>query len=403
MKILHVVGSLSDGGAALGAKVLHEQLLKLGVNSKILYLKDTNASFSRGSINSGNFFENISAFFWQRVESKFLSLIFTKKTPAIFTTGLFSWSFKKYVNYYNIDIVNLHWPGYGCFSFSLFSKIKVVFTMRDMWLATAGCHYPMNCTNYMNTCSNCPALSTNNSNLINFFTKTLFMRKKRLIDRAKNFEIVSISKFVTSFQNSPILASKKIHLIENFVDLDHVKDATPILKWAKSEVLKKPRLLIPKKTKEPWKGYDDLELRLSELTEIYEVCQFGRGDAKPSIKDYGFINSRQELYGLFKSISVFICPTKYESFGKVIIESGAAGTPVIIQKSAKIGIDKTLPFIFEADFSSMSDLVLNIKHATLAKFKNERAGNPWFDLCKKRYSPSTQAKKYLSLYRSLIK
>ena len=39
MNILHIVGSLSNGGAALGARVLHEQLLKLGVNSKILYLK----------------------------------------------------------------------------------------------------------------------------------------------------------------------------------------------------------------------------------------------------------------------------------------------------------------------------------------------------------------------------
>ena len=103
MNILHVVGSLSDGGAALGAKALHEQLLKLGVNSKILYLKDTNTRLSKGCINSENFFNNISAFFWQRVENKLLSLIFTKKTSAIFTTGLFSWSLKKYINHYNID------------------------------------------------------------------------------------------------------------------------------------------------------------------------------------------------------------------------------------------------------------------------------------------------------------
>ena len=90
---------------------------------------------------------------------------------------------------------------------------------------------------------------------------------------------------------------------------------------------------------------------MSELTKIYEVWQFGRGEAKPFIKDYGFINSRRKLYGLFKSTSVFLCPTKYESFGKVIIESGAVGTPVIIQKeSSKVGIDKSLPFIFEAIF-----------------------------------------------------
>ena len=56
MNILHIVGSLSNGGAALGARVLHEQLLKLGVNSKILYLKDTKTTFSKGCINSGNFF-----------------------------------------------------------------------------------------------------------------------------------------------------------------------------------------------------------------------------------------------------------------------------------------------------------------------------------------------------------
>ena len=142
---------------------------------------------------------------------------------------------------------------------------------------------------------------------------------------------------------------------------------------------------------------------MSELTKIYEVWQFGRGEAKPFIKDYGFINSRRKLYGLFKSTSVFLYPTKYESFGKVIIESGAAGTPVIMQKNSKVGIDKSLPFIFEANFSSMEDLILNIKLATLAKFKNEKAGNPWLDLCKKRYSPSAQAKKYICLYRSLIK
>ncbi len=227
--------------------------------------------------------------------------------------------------------------------------------------------------------------------------------KKKWIKEKKKLEIVAISKYVKSFQNSPILESKKIHIIENFVDLEKIKDADPLVESTNSEALEKPRLLIPRKTKEPWKGYEDIELCLSELTEKYEIWQFGRGKAKPFIKDFGFINSPFKLYGLFKSTTVFICPSKYESFGKVIIESGAAGTPVIIQSNSQIGIDKSLPFIFQADFSSIIDLVSNIELATLAKLENERAGNPWFDLCQKRYSPTIQAKKYISLYKSLIK
>ncbi len=403
MNILHIVGSLSDGGAALGARALHEELLKLGINSKILYLKDLNKSISKGCINSGSFFESLASFFWQRVENKFLAIIFSQKSPVIFTTGLISWSFKKYIKYHNIDLINVHWPGYGAFSFSLFSKLNVVFTMRDMWLATAGCHIPMDCKNFMNECSNCPVLTKKRSFLSNYITKFLFLRKKKWIQNTKKLEIVAISKFVGSYKSSPILKTKKIHIINNFVDLDQIKNTPQKFKWFTSTILEKPKVLIPKETSEIWKGYNDLKLNLLELNEIFEFAQFGRGIANPNIKDFGFINSRHELYSLYKSATVFLFPSRFESFGKVIIESAAVGTPVVVQQGAKIGIDKSLPFMFEANFSNLTDLISKIKLASLAKKENKLRGNKWFELCNKLYSPSTQAKKYIELYEKVIK
>ena len=403
MNILHIVGSLSNGGAALGAKVLHEELLKFGINSKILYLKDLNYKTSKASLNSGNLLEKFSAFFFQRFENNLLSIIFPQKSPIIFSTALYSWSFKKYIKYHNIDIINVHWPGYGAFSFSIFSKLNVVFTMRDMWLATAGCHMPMNCTNYKNECANCPILSKKNSFFKNFVTKALFLRKKKWIKKSKKLEIVGISKYVSSFGNSPILKTKKIHIINNCIDFDNMKKRAKNFEWSPSKILYESKVLIPKKTQEIWKGFNDLENQIPELSKKFEIAQFGRGDDYPRLKDFGFISSRKMLYALYESASVFINPTKFEPFGKVIIESAAVGTPVIIQKGANIGIDKSLPFIFEADFSSLKDLISRIEIATKAKKKNNNLGNEWYDICTKLYSPTAQAKKYIDLYRDILK
>lgn len=86
------------------------------------------------------------------------------------------------------------------------------------------------------------------------------------------------------------------------------------------------------------KGFDDLLRALVDLPAAW-LWLAGEGPERPVLKDLAselnvadrvrFLGWRDDLSALLKAADVFVCPSRHEPLGNVIIEAWAANTPVV--------------------------------------------------------------------------
>ena len=139
MKVLHIGAKYGLSGAGLGLSALHKELLDLGINSQVLVQKSMDVSTeihvegNRGGILSG---------LKRKMEATIVKGV-KKKEAYIFSLGLVGSTFKEKVDMINPDIIHIHWPNAFTLSIDEISKINrpIVWTLRDCWAFTGGCHY----------------------------------------------------------------------------------------------------------------------------------------------------------------------------------------------------------------------------------------------------------------------
>jgi glycosyltransferase involved in cell wall biosynthesis len=250
MKVLHIVsGSLKSnplkGGAAKGAYWLHLGLKKLGVNSKILtngYLKDKKEDVETITKNK----KDIFMYLFRNNLDKLLLLPYINREKRIFDTGFFGYDITKTNIYQESDIINLHWINNGFVNIKQLSKINkpIIWTVRDMWPMTGGCHYSMGCDHFESGCGKCKQL---NSNRDFDLSKIVLKRKEKYLPQ--NIKIVGISNWVSSLaRKSKLFRNREIKTIFNNVKTDdfiavdkaqarkilNIKTNKKLINWIKS-------------------------------------------------------------------------------------------------------------------------------------------------------------------------
>ena len=133
LKVLHINFSDLNGGAAIGVGGLHNTLIKLGVDSKILVAEKSGND--KNIIGPSNTLEIVAT--QLRISLlRFLKrkLIRTTNTET-FSFNFFNTNILKKINKINADIVHIHWIGNEMISISQLKKINkpVIWTFWDMW------------------------------------------------------------------------------------------------------------------------------------------------------------------------------------------------------------------------------------------------------------------------------
>ena len=156
IKVLHVVGGPLAYGASKGANILHQALLELDINSKLLndspsknILKDmVNCDKNIVFINDNFLKKLINKIFI--LSEKITKLAYFNRPAETFTLGFFGFDITKVKEYKEAEIIHLHWLNQGFINLSSLSKINkpVIWTMRDMWTFTGGGHYSMGFEKY---------------------------------------------------------------------------------------------------------------------------------------------------------------------------------------------------------------------------------------------------------------
>lgn len=213
-------------------------------------------------------------------------------------------------------------------------EIPTLITLHDCWYYTGFCTYYMKqnyCQKWKNGCKDCPAVRFQNRKRI----ENILEEKKNLYSGIKHLGISGVSKWITEDAKKSILSStKNIKCIYNWID-------TNVFKPYDSEAEVREKYGIEKDKKiilgvsQSWsdrKGLNEFILLSKELKNIATVVLVGEGSQVPqseSLKCIGFTNSKEDLIKLYSAASVFVNPSRMESFGLVTVEAMACGAPVV--------------------------------------------------------------------------
>ncbi|MDR9367204.1 MAG: glycosyltransferase, partial [Balneolaceae bacterium] len=332
MKVLHIVGGDLDEGASQGAYILHEHLLAQGVDSLIL----TNSSNTEGYQKAYSIADGILGRIKASLRMKFDNThkLFHNKNNLKFSSGFFGYDITKSNLFQKADIIHLHWICNGFVDIKNLQKIKkpIVWTLRDMWAMTGGCHYSLDCKRFQDKCGRCPHLDSQWERDISTILQS---RKNNVYSRSIQF--VGISNWITNqAKKSRLLRDYKITTISNNIDLIN------FFPYGKEQARKnlnlpsdKPILLFGAQyVNSEYKGYNILLKLLTQIDFEARVVFFGRNspskinNSNIECTHLGYL-TKQELQQAYSAADLFISTSKMEAFGKTVAESMACGTPVV--------------------------------------------------------------------------
>jgi glycosyltransferase involved in cell wall biosynthesis len=410
--VLHIMAGDTSGGAAKGALILHKELINIGIDS--ILLKQV------GEEDPGNRIYCISNSIGKKIKRALLTfldrvpLLFYKKSRrnVAFSLGYFGFDITKSKYYREADVINLHWVNQGTFSLRTIRKIKkpIVWTLRDMWLMTGGCHYSFECSKYQAYCVKCPVLgSSKNYDLSSYI---LGYKIRTISDKIHYVAISNWLKDVGS--KSSLLKGMNIRVIHNGIDASELKVINK--KDARSNlglpIERRIVLLGASNLHDPYKGWPYFLSCLPFLLEKTNVffAFFGHLNVPEQLKgredrfvSFGQVDDSVLLNNIYSSADVFIAPSVAEAFGKTLVEAMLAGTPVVCFDStgpAEIITHKVTGY--KAEDRNSSDLAAGIFWCLESKERlDELAKNARIDAVN-RFSATKMASEYRTLYDEVL-
>ncbi|MDB4070130.1 glycosyltransferase [Candidatus Pelagibacter sp.] len=399
IKVLHVVGGSLTNGAAKGANVLHEALLSLKIDSKLLNdstPKVRNIDKKIIFIND-TFFKRIINNIFVYLE-KILKSIFLHAPRETFTLGFFGFDITKLKEYKNADIIHIHWLNQGFIKLGSLSKINkpLVWTMRDMWSFTGGSHYTMDFEKYEKS----------------YISKIIKNFKKKNYN--KNFHFIAVSDWLRNkAQKSSTLKEYDIKRIYNNINTNDFDIITK--KQAKSflKISTKKKIILygAQNPQSKRKGWSIFIRTLKKLDNTkYFLLIFGNFWSQESLdkigieyKSLGFINDKKILNNTYSSADLFVASSIEDAWPKTFAEAMYCGTPVVCFDNTSISeiVDhKVNGYIvknFDADL-----LKKGIDWLSKEIMKNSFNKNS-SRIKISNFSGDVIAKKYIKFYKKILK
>lgn len=209
--------------------------------------------------------------------------------------------------------------------------IPTVLTLHDCWFFTGKCtHYTAEgCYKWQTGCHNCPKLKADIPSWFFDRTPQMWEEKKRLFGAIPRLAVVGVSDWITKEAERSFLSKAKIlKRIYNWIDLD-------VFYPRKNQSGGKFSILCigSRWYRESLKTQDLLALaaQLGENEQIILAGKVDFADELPqNIVSVGYISSAEELAQLYSACDVYVHLSREDTFGKVIAEALACGTPAIV-------------------------------------------------------------------------
>ncbi len=419
MKVL-IVNTTDKGGAANSCERLHNGLLALNIDSKVVLKSKQNNwpnSFRYAVVLPKSKFLNAL----YKIKRKFVEIIydFRNRKQIEFlirrSPDLSKFSFPNTTiditqcrRYIDADIINLHWVANFLDYTSFFQKNNkpVIWTLHDMNPFSGGEHYE---EIYEGVDSNgAPQKRKPNEDEKKIILSNLKLKKGALAN-VNNLTIVAPSQWLAKeARKSELFKEFPVICIPNGLDSEMFK---PRNKSFSREMLgvdkdKKVILFVADSVNDKRKGFEFLLRAIDKLVRNDIVlCAIGelKSYEKPScpIVELGYIKDERMMSLAYSAADVFVIPSLMDNLPNTVLESLMCGTPVIgfpvggIPEMIKHGENGLLTKSISVD-----DLVetINIYLDSSDSFDRQKIRENAMNL----YDQKIQATKYSQLFESIL-
>ena len=406
MNILFVNISDIKGGAALGSYRLHERIQEIpGFHSRLLV----------GEAISGS--EKVNELPVTRVDkllrpvSRFVGLNYIDSISSFNTIT-------DHPFYKQADIVHLHCLHGGYFNYLALPKITkkkpTVYKLSDMWSFTGHCSYSFDCQRWKSGCGQCPYPETYPS--IRRDSTNIEWRLKKWVYENSSLTIVSPSKWLKQTAAKGILNKFDIVHISNGIDTNVYKPIDKSISRKAIGLSDQGLVLLfaSQSLANPRKGMDLLIDSLKSLPSRIKrnltlVC-FGNGgdwfrnQIDLPIVDLGYVSGDRLKALAYSASDVFVCPTRADAFGLVLLESLACGTPIVsFDNSAVPELVRHKITGLLAKPESSFDLARQIIRLLEDSQMRQSMAINCRKIAVKEYSIELQSKRYIDLFDDTIR
>lgn len=260
--------------------------------------------------------------------------------------GYFSFlATKRLVNYIKkikpdvIHLHNLHGHYLNLpilFEFLKKTQIPVVINLHDCWIFTGKCTHPVRvpCTKWEKECKDCPALGEYPQSYRIDRSKKMYQGKKKWLSEINLKKVIGVSDWVAEQARMSMLREKPIIRIYNWIDMDvfHPYQENEVMDEFHIEKNKFTIICVAAAWKEGSKKNNELNELISKLDKDMQVVlvgEHGETIKGEHVCRVGFLNDIQKLAQLYSAADVYVHVSAADTFGKVIAEAMACGTPAV--------------------------------------------------------------------------
>ena len=343
MRVLIVNTSERTGGAAVAANRLKDALNKNGIDASML-VRDKLSNDKTVFAIKNNWRTRWNKL-WERW-CVFCHLRFSKRNLFAIDIANTGTDITQLPEFKNADIIHLAWVNQGFLSLNNIEKIlnsgkPLIWTMHDIWPATAICHITLDCRKFETQCEKCYLLPFP----IGCDIAKRTWQRKELIKGRSHIIYIACSKWLQNeAKKSALIGTNVIESIPNPIDTNI------FCKTNKNEARKKlglptdKRLILfaSQRVTNNNKGMSYLveacEKMAKQHPEILvntavvvlgghaeELCNSFRLPMYP----LGYVVDTQKIVDIYNAVDVFVTPSLSDNLPNTIMEAMACGVPCV--------------------------------------------------------------------------
>ncbi|WP_264548130.1 glycosyltransferase [Flavobacterium sp. N2820] len=330
MRILQINVVYKVGSTGKIVNEIHNQLLKSGQESFVIYGRGKTTSESNVYKTSPNWEGKLQALYG--------------RLTGDFYGGAFYSTYKLINKIKTIapEVVHLHLMNgnyinnYRLLSFLAENNYKTVITLHAEITYTGICEHAFDCERWKTGCGNCPQVHKKYKSL--FFDRTAmeWQKKAKAFERFSSLTIVSVSAWLENrAKQSPMFKNRDFYVVGNGVDTTIYKPVnTATLKERLGLKNEKVILHVTPSFKSIVKGGEhvvELAKRFQKENVIIIIVGYdGFKEKLPSnIIPISHTTSQEELAEFYSLANITLLTSKLETFSMVCAESLSCGTPVV--------------------------------------------------------------------------